>query len=109
MPEQKVLRTNDNYLDCICDDDDNPNVVVEYTVTKDSYCAMTDKEKAEWAGVTADDFKGSIKRFQDKMNELGIVYDSIPDMTDDFIKLYNAVAAERTINYFIIDKKRGVR
>lgn len=109
MSEQMALDINDDYLDYKYEDNYNPAVVVENTVTKDSYSAMTDKEKAEWAGVTADDFKGSIKRFQDKMNELGIVYDSIPDMTDDFIKLFNAVAAERTINYSIIDKKRGGR
>ena len=106
VPEQKVLSTNDNYLDYICDVDDNPDMVVENTVTKDSYSAMTDKEKAEWAGVTEDDFKGSIKRFQDKMNELGIVYDSIPDMTDDFMKLYNAVKIERVADYSAMNRKR---
>ena len=109
VSDKRNLGTNDDYVHYKYDDDYNPDVVGENTMTKEIYSAMTDKEKAEWAGVTAEDFKGSIKRFQDKMNELGIVYDSIPEMTDEFIKLYNAVTEGREINYFAMDKRRETR
>ena len=59
---------------------------------------MTVKEKINWIGIKADDFTGSIDRFNEKMNQIGIAYESLPTMSDDFMKLYNICENEQDKN-----------
>ena len=61
-------------------------------VTREVYDKMTDKEKAEWIGISADNLTSSIKRFQQKMDELGIYFEYSGDQTDAFFKLEKAVS-----------------
>lgn len=35
---------------------------------------MTDKEKAEWIGIDENDVYGSMKKFHEKMESIGITY-----------------------------------
>ena len=70
---------------------------VEKTVTKQDYQRMTDKEKAEWIGISVSDMPGSIKRFKSKMEQLGIWHESTLEMTEAFMKLWNQVEKERDV------------
>ena len=64
---------------------------VEKTVTKQDYLRMTDKEKAEWIGISLSDMPGSIKRFKSKMEQIGIWHENTMEMTEAFMKLWNQV------------------
>ena len=70
---------------------------VEKTVTKLDYQRMTDKEKAEWIGISLSDMQGSIKRFKSRMEQLGIWHESTLEMTEAFMKLWNLVEKERDV------------
>lgn len=82
---------------------------VEKTVTKQDYQRMTDKEKAEWIGISLSDMPGSIKRFKSKMEQLGIWHESTPEMTEAFMKLWNQVEKERDISHNRDDYQRVLR
>ena len=82
---------------------------VEKTVTKQDYQKMTDKEKAEWIGISLSDMPGSIKRFKSKMEQLGIWHESTPEMTEAFMKLWNQVEKERDISHNRDDYQRVLR
>ena len=49
---------------------------------------MTGKEKAEWLGISESDMNGSINRFKEKMEQIGIRFDSLPDMTEAFLEVW---------------------
>lgn len=69
--------------------------IVEKTVTKQDYQRMTDKEKAEWIGISLSDMPGSIKRFKSRMEQIGIWHESTLEMTEAFMKLWNQAEKER--------------
>lgn len=48
---------------------------------------MTDKEKAEWIGIDSNDMFGSIKRFHNKLQSIGITYRYSSDESDEFCRL----------------------
>lgn len=81
----------------------------EKTVTKQDYQRMTDKEKAEWIGITVRDMPGSIRRFKSKMEQLGIWHESTIEMTDAFMKLWNQAEKERDIPQNRGDYQRVLR
>ncbi|MBR1743904.1 MAG: hypothetical protein IJ733_18990 [Lachnospiraceae bacterium] len=68
---------------------------VEKAVTKQDYQRMTDKEKAEWIGISLSDMPGSIKRFKSKMEQIGIWHESTLEMTEAFMKLWNQVEKQQ--------------
>ena len=57
-------------------------------VTKQDYERMTGKEKAEWLGISESDMNGSISRFKEKMEQIGIRFDSRLDMTEAFLEVW---------------------
>lgn len=69
--------------------------IADKTVTKQDYQRMTDKEKAEWIGISLSDMPGSIKRFKSRMEQLHIWHESTLDMTEAFMKLWNQAEKER--------------
>ena len=81
----------------------------EKTVTKQDYQRMTDKEKAEWIGISLSDMPGSIRRFKSKMEQLGIWHESTIEMTDAFMKLWNQAEKERDIPQNRGDYQRVLR
>ena len=82
---------------------------VEKTVTKQDYQRMTDKEKAEWIGISLSDMPGSIKRFKSKMEQIGIWHENTMDMTEAFMKLWNQVEKERDVLQNRKDYQRVLR
>lgn len=72
---------------------------MEKTVTKEDYQKMTDKEKAEWIGISLSDMPGSIKRFKSKMEQIGIWHENTMEMTEAFMKLWNQVEKEQEVRY----------
>lgn len=56
-------------------------------VTKEIYGSMTDKEKAEWIGIDGNDVYGSMKKFHEKMESVGITYKYSSDETEEFCRL----------------------
>ena len=48
---------------------------------------MTDKEKAEWIGIDGNDIYGSMKKFHEKMESIGITYKYSSDETEEFCRL----------------------
>ncbi len=53
---------------------------------------MTGKEKAEWLGISESDVNGSINRYKEKMEQIGIHFDSLPDMTEAFLKVWRVAS-----------------
>lgn len=82
---------------------------VKKTVTKQDYQKMTDKEKAEWIGISLSDMPGSIKRFKSRMEQLGIWHESTLDMTEAFMKLWNQAEKERDVLQNRKDYQRVLR
>lgn len=66
----------------------------EPKMTRELYESLTDKEKAEWIGITTDNTDESIRLYTEKMKELGINYRYSSDMLDEFMKLEEAAARE---------------
>ena len=61
-------------------------------VTKQDYERMTGKEKAEWLGISESDVNGSINRFKEKMEQIGIRFDSRSDMTEAFLEVWRTAS-----------------
>ena len=57
-------------------------------VTKQDYERMTGKEKAEWLAISENDMDGSISRFKEKMEQIGIRFESLSDMTEAFLEVW---------------------
>lgn len=66
----------------------------EPEMTREIYESLTDKEKAEWIGITSDNTDESIRLFTEKMKELGITYRYSFDMLDEFMRLEEVVSKE---------------
>ena len=64
-------------------------------VTKQDYERMTGKEKAEWLGISESDVNGSINRYKEKMEQIGIHFDSLPDMTEAFLEVWRTASQTR--------------
>lgn len=82
----------------------------DYTkaVTKESYEAMTDKEKAEWIGIDSNDMLASIKQFHEKLKSIGITYQYISDETEEYCRLEEVIKknSEPSWYYRNQDKRR---
>ena len=74
-------------------------------VMKQDYERMTGKEKAEWLGISESDVNGSINRFKEKMRQIGIHFDSRPDMTEAFLEVWRT--ASRTQEKEFQEPQRG--
>lgn len=66
-------------------------------VTKKSHESMTDKEKAEWIGISDSDINGSVQRFKEKMEQIGVQFGSKPEMTEAFMDVWKGM--EKSSNY----------
>lgn len=66
----------------------------EAEMTREIYESLTDKEKAEWIGITSDNTDESIRLFTEKMKELGITYRYSSDMLDEFMSLEEVATRE---------------
>ncbi len=77
-------------------------------VTKEIYKSMTDKEKAEWIGIDGNDVYGSMKKFHEKMESIGITYKYSSDETEEFCRLEEANRKDAGTNwhYRNQDKRR---
>ena len=95
--------------DSLQNTESNSEKTVEKTVTKQDYQKMTDKEKAEWIGISLSDMPGSIKRFKSKMEQLGIWHESTLEMTEAFMKLWNLAEKERDVLQNRTDYQRVLR
>lgn len=69
----------------------------EPEMTREIYESLTDKEKAEWIGITSDNTDESIRLFTEKMKELGITYRYSFDMLDEFMRLEEVVSKESRV------------
>lgn len=78
----------------------------ERIVTKQIYEQMTDKEKAEWIGIDGSDVNGSIKRFKEKMGQIGIRYGSLPEMTEAFMDVRKGVAESSNHSFGNYEKRK---
>lgn len=63
-------------------------------MTRELYEDLTDKEKAEWIGITPDNTDESIRLFTEKMKALGITYRYSSDMLDEFMSLEEVATRE---------------
>lgn len=70
------------------------------TVTKETYEAMTDKEKAEWIGIDSNDMLVSIKLFHEKLQSTGITYQYISDETEDYCRLEESIKKNSEPSWF---------
>ena len=77
-------------------------------ITKEIYESMTDKEKAEWIGIDGNDVYGSMKKFHEKMESIGITYKYSSDETEEFCRLEEANRKDAGTNwhYRNQDKRR---
>ena len=66
----------------------------EAEMTRELYEDLTDKEKAEWIGITPDNTDESIRLFTEKMKALGITYRYLSDMLDEFMRLEEVATRE---------------
>ena len=66
----------------------------EPEMTREIYESLTDKEKAEWIGITSDNTDESIRLFTEKMKKLSINYRYLSEMLDEFMRLEEAVSKE---------------
>lgn len=69
-----------------------PSVVMNETedttiMTKQKYEALSDEEKMKWIEIDLEDVYGSMKKFQMRMEELGIRFDTIGEYTDEYMRL----------------------
>lgn len=69
----------------------------EPEMTRELYASLTDKEKADWIGITPDNTDESIRLFTEKMKTLGITYRYSSDMVDEFMRLEAAVSKESRV------------
>ncbi len=64
------------------------NEIEETTImTKQKYEALSDEEKMKWIEIDLEDVYGSMKKFQMRMEELGIHFDTIGEYTDEYMRL----------------------
>lgn len=56
-------------------------------MTKQKYEALSDEEKMKWIEIDLEDVYGSMKKFQTRMEELGIRFDTIGEYTDEYMRL----------------------
>ena len=56
-------------------------------MTKQKYEALSDEEKMKWIEIDLEDVYGSMKKFQMRMEELGIRFDTIGEYTDEYMRL----------------------
>ena len=64
------------------------NEIEETTImTKQKYEALSDEDKMKWIEIDLEDVYGSMKKFQKRMEELGIRFDTIGEYTDEYMKL----------------------
>lgn len=66
----------------------------EPEMTREIYESLTDKEKAEWIGITSDNTDESIRLFTEKMKELSINYRYLSEMLDEFMSLEEVATRE---------------
>lgn len=69
-----------------------PSVVMNETedttiMTKQKYEALSDEEKMKWIEIDLQDVYVSMKKFQLRMEELGIRFDTIGEYTDEYMRL----------------------
>lgn len=76
-------------------------------VTKESYETMTDKEKAEWIGIDGNDVYGSMNRFHEKMESIGITYKYSSDETEEFCRLEEVCRKESDRSRFYKNTERS--
>lgn len=69
----------------------------EPEMTRELYASLTDKEKADWIGITPDNTDESIRLFTEKMKTLGITYRYSSEMLDEFMRLEAAVSKESRV------------
>lgn len=75
-----------------CQEKQEPSVVMNETedttiMTKQKYEALSDEEKMKWIEIDLEDVYGSMKKFQMRMEELGIRFDTIGEYTDEYMRL----------------------
>ena len=64
------------------------NEIEETTImTKQKYETLSDEEKMKWIEINLEDVYGSMKKFQMRMEELGIRFDTIGEYTDEYMRL----------------------
>ena len=76
-------------------------------VTKEIYESMTDKEKAEWIGIDGNDVYGSMKKFHEKMESIGITYKYSSDETEEFCRLEEMLTKDLNRENTYRSKKRN--
>ena len=74
-------------------------------VTKQDYERMTGKDKEEWLGISESDMNGSINRFKEKMEQIGIRFESLPDMTEAFLEVWKGVEESSNHNFGNFEKR----
>lgn len=67
----------------------------EPEMTRELYESLSDKEKADWIGITPDNTDESIRLFTEKMKTLGITYCYSSEMLDEFMRLEDVASKER--------------
>ena len=74
-------------------------------VTKQDYEQMTCKEKAEWIGISENDVNGSINRYKEKMVQIGIRFENLPEMTEAFLEVWKGVEESSNHNVGNFEKR----
>lgn len=89
-----------------------PSVVMNETedttiMTKQKYEALSDEEKMKWIEIDLEDVYGSMKKFQMRMEELGIHFDTIGEYTDEYMRLCDVAKKVRgSYNYYKYGEKK---
>lgn len=81
----------------------------EPEMTRELYASLTDKEKADWIGITPDNTDESIRLFKEKMKILGITYRYSSEMLDEFMRLEEVASKERSAEVRSYQWSREVR
>ncbi len=76
-------------------------------ITKEIYESMTDKEKAEWIGIDGNDIYGSMKKFHEKMESIGITYKYSSDETEEICRLEEMLTKDLNRENTYRSKKRN--
>ena len=76
-------------------------------ITKEIYESMTDKEKAEWISIDGNDIYGSMKKFHEKMESIGITYKYSSDETEEFCRLEEMLTKDLNRENTYRSKKRN--
>ena len=76
-------------------------------VTKENYESMADKEKAEWIGIDGNDVYGSMKRFHEKLESIGITYKYSSGETEEFCRLEEVCRKESDRSRFYRKTERN--